>query len=406
MLHLLARLRQEIPFALFATHVCHGLVPGADVWGRACGDICAQLEVPLACIDVSVSRDHPGGLEAAARQARREALLRSGEPVLALAHHRDDQAETVLFRSIRGAGVRGVAAMRGANVTSSGQVLWRPLLEVPRSALLVYAQEHGLSWIEDPSNADQGFSRNFLRHGVMPLLEARFPGATIGLSRLGRLCGEASDLLDELARTDLAAMAPCGLPYLDRNVALGLSSARLRNVMRCALESEGVAMPDEDRLREIERQFRTDGAPRGLRLPVGEVAFCIFRESWWVEPLPLDTPPAFSPCSGSEPVSWGRGLVSFEAVTGDGLAADLLRARECCLKVRAGGERMRLRQGSPMRTLKNLLQEAAVPPWRRPFLPMLWVDGQLAWVAGVGVAAEFQCAPGQPGLRPVWSLHR
>lgn len=403
LLHLLAGLRDSLGLSLTAAHVRHGLVPGAEAWADVCGRLCAALDVPFSVCDVQVDRHHPGGLEAAAREARRAALLGLGDELLALAHHRDDQAETVLFRAIRGAGVRGAGGMRVFTPGTASVGVWRPLLDVPRRDLLAYAREHGLSWIEDPSNADSRFSRNFLRNDVLPLVEQRFPGVSTGLARMGRLCGEASGLLDELASLDLATMVISGSSRLHLAPALALSSARLRNLLRSLLDRAGEGMPDEDRLREIERQFREAGAVEGARMPVGASAICIYRDCWWLEAVRVVPCPAPLGWEGENPVVWADGTLSFSPGRGQGIALQALASRACELRARAGGERMRLHTGAPSRSLKNLLQEAAIPPWQRANLPLLWVGGELAWIAGVGVATEFLCPPDAPGVIPVWS---
>ena len=403
LLHLLASLRQTLPLELTAAHVQHGLVAGSAAWADDCRRLCDGMGVPLVVCAVQVDRHHPGGLEAAARDARRAALVALGDEVLALAHHRDDQAETVLFRAIRGAGVRGAGGMRPIAVAGPGPLLWRPLLDVPRAQLLAYARAHGLAWVDDPSNADSGFSRNFLRNEVLPLVESRFPGAAAGLARMGRLCGEAADMLGELAALDLAALRLPASPRLGREATLRLSSARLRNLLRLVLLDAGEAMPDEDRLREIERQLRSPGAVEGLCLPVGSSAVCAYREAWWLAPARQEPAPASRAWHGEPCVPWAGGVVAWREALGEGLAAAALLGGVCELRRRAGGERMRLRIGGPSRSLKNLLQEAGVPPWLRGDLPLLWVDGRLAWIAGVGVGAEFRCVAGGAGLLPEWS---
>lgn len=402
LLHLLAGLGQTLPLQISAAHVQHGLVAGSAAWADDCRRLCERLGVPLVVCPVQVDRHHPGGLEAAAREARRAALVALGDAVLALAHHRDDQAETVLFRAIRGAGVRGAGGMRP--ISAAGPVIWRPLLDVPRAQLLAYARAHGLAWVDDPSNADSGFSRNFLRNEVLPLVESRFPGAAAGLARMGRLCGEAAGMLDALAALDLESLRLPGGHRLGREAALRLPSARRRNLMRFMLLEAGEAMPDEDRLREIERQFCLGAAAEGVCLPVGKSALCVYRDAWWLAPARHVPAPVALAWHGESSVPWAGGVVGWREALGEGLAAAALTGAVCELRRRAGGERMRRRADGPSRSLKNLLQEAGVPPWLRVDLPLLWVDGRLAWVAGVGVAAEFCARPGAPGVLPAWSV--
>lgn len=404
LLHVLAALRAELGFELGAVHVNHGLISGSAAWAEPCRQLCDRLGVPLLVREVVVRRDHPGGLEAAAREARHEALRDDADgALLVLAHHRDDQAETVLFRSLRGAGVRGAGGMRMLDARAGGLSIWRPLLDVPRRDLQVYATEHALVWVEDPSNQDLRFSRNFLRLEVLPRIEARQIGASAGLARTGRLCAEAADLLDELADLDLAAMGGMETRRFRRAAVVSLGSPRLRNALRRALDQAGALMPDEDRLCEAERQLRLDTAAAGWRFVLGTHALCVYRDDWWIERADLPSIAAAMPWDGRPTLEWAGGLVRFDPAVGQGLVAAALSGACCEVRGRMGGERLRLRPDGPGRSLKNLLQEAAIPAWLRPSLPLLWVDGRLAWVAGVGVAAEFRCPPGEPGVVPGWS---
>ena len=205
-LHVLADMPAARARGLRAVHVHHGLHPDADAWQRLCETICSALQVSLRSVNVDVPRDGGEGLEAAARHARRAVFaeeLGVGE-VLVLAHHRDDQAETFLMRALRGSGVDGLGAMQPWRAFANGW-LWRPLLGHPRSDLQAYAQAHGLRWIEDPSNADARFDRNFLRQRVLPLLRERWPQADASFARSANLCADAAGLLDE---GDTHALAP------------------------------------------------------------------------------------------------------------------------------------------------------------------------------------------------------
>lgn len=404
--HVLAGLQGELGIEVSAVHVRHGLVAGSEAWSDICAGLCVPLSVPLAVREVQVDPAHPGGLEAAAREVRRAALLEGlGGGVLALAHHRDDQAETILFRALRGSGVKGLAGMRDfVHVGAAGRI-WRPLLDVPRSVLHAYALRHGLRWVNDPSNTDTAFSRNFLRKEILPQLDGRFAGASANLARLGRLAGEAEGLLEELADSDVEKLRIPGCMQMLRAPALGLSSARWRNLLRRLLVHAGSAMPDEARLREAERQFREGSATSGLRVLLGDVALCVYRQHWWLEAAAVPAEVAdFRPWRGEATLPWAGGVLDFSAVSGHGVALDLLMAGPCRIERRATGARMRLSAGGPSRSLKNLWQEAGIPPWLRDAVPMLWVGERLAWIAGVGVATEFACPPGAAGILPRWSV--
>ncbi|MGE5468595.1 MAG: tRNA lysidine(34) synthetase TilS [Ignavibacteria bacterium] len=248
---LLDCLRRTAPgrhILLSCLHVNHGLSPNADRWEAHCRHLCEEWQIPLIVTRVTVERGSRDGLEAAARRARHQAFAATPADWIALAHHRDDQSETLLFNLLRGTGLAGAAAMAENN----GRLL-RPLLDIARRDLLAHASEQGLSWIEDESNADTRFARNHLRHEVLAGLDARFPGASANLAAAARRFGEARDLLDDLAATDLAAR-PADFP-LDISTLRALSEPRARNVLRYLLQRRQIGIPSEERLRELLRQL-------------------------------------------------------------------------------------------------------------------------------------------------------
>jgi len=401
---LLAALAQVAPargWTVTAVHVHHGLSPHADAWADFCRALCQRLGVPLAVHRVQVADSDGKGLEAAARRARYGVFAQLEGEALVLGHHQEDQAETLLFNLLRGSGVRGLAAMPARRLLPRpGQpplALLRPLLEVPRARIEAWLQAQGLGWIEDESNADTAFSRNFLRQEVMPLLQSRFPAAS-SLSRAARLAGEGESLLEELAAQDLAQVAGEGCLALARLAAL--SPARQRNLLRYWLRRHGLTMPDEAALDELLHQLADCRADSRL--------------SWQCEPgwvhawrggLYLEKPGALPPAQGvawqgQARLPWGDGGVVWQPVVGLGIAAARLvgGARLLC---RCGGEKLAL-PGRPRKALKQLLQEADIPPWQRETLPLLWIGERLAWVPGIGVAAEFVCAEGEAGWEVIW----
>jgi len=287
LLDVLDVLRQRFGYALEAAHVHHGLNPAADEWQDFCADLCDRRGIPLHGFKVVVACDHPGGPEEAARMARHAVLSRVACDWLVLGHHRDDQAETVLFRLLRGAGVRGMAAMAAIEppeVPSSGRL--RPLLGTGREEILAYAREKNLGWVDDASNADLRFTRNDLRHRILPAIETRFPAARQTLARAAAHFREAAGLLDELAQADAAATA-CedgegGQRVFSRASLLGLSPARLANLFRWELQRLGMKPPTTARLAEALRQLRATPGP--LCLPLGDFACYSRRGRVWLAP--------------------------------------------------------------------------------------------------------------------------
>jgi tRNA(Ile)-lysidine synthase len=256
LLHALAQLPAARERGLRAIHVDHGLHDDSRGWAGHCRDFAARLEVPLQVVAVRVDRTAGTGLEDAARRARHAAFAQSlgnGE-FLALAQHRGDQAETVLLKLLRGAGPEGLGAMRALRECGKGH-LWRPLLDLPRSALVEYAQAHGLRWIEDPSNAQTHLSRNFLRHEILPRLTQHWPQAEAALAHSATWLRAAADFIDAQANAALASLRGAEPATLDWRSWLALPDALRDPVLRRWLREAGLDEPAHFHVAELERQL-------------------------------------------------------------------------------------------------------------------------------------------------------
>jgi tRNA(Ile)-lysidine synthase len=391
----------ELPVALTAVHVHHGLSANADAWATFCASVAQQCAVPLLIVRVAVPRDSGEGLEAAARRMRHAVFAQCAADWLALAHHRDDQAETVLLNLLRGAGVAGAAGMLAERPQPRGASLVRPLLELPRAAIEAYAAEHALRWISDESNEDRRLRRNFLRHEILPRLEQKFGGAVQSLGRAAGHFAEAATLLDELAAIDCAALAtPSGRIGLAGFNAL--SAARAGNLLRFAWTSAGFRAPDTRWIAEALRQLAATTALSETCLATADGQLHVYRGELHLIALRSSAPRAALPWSGESELAWAGGRVRFDPVVGAGLRPALLTAGALTLRARQGGERLQLAARRPRRSLRNLLQEAGVPPWQRERLPLLWCGEQLVWVGGLGIAAAMASGPGENGIMPVW----
>lgn len=237
--------------SLRAIHVHHGLHPNADKWSTHCSKLASTLGVALDVIKVRVPRLRGGSLEAAARDARYAALaaaLRPGE-VLLTAHHQDDQLETVLLQLLRGAGIAGLAAMPDVAPFGAGGRLVRPLLTRSRLDLEEWARAHDLAWLDDDTNTDERFDRNYLRHAVLPVIRERWPGAGAAVSRTSRHAAEARRLLDTLALADVER-ASIGTALSVQRLRL-LDTDRRRNALRYWISRAGFTVPDTRRLDEL-----------------------------------------------------------------------------------------------------------------------------------------------------------
>jgi tRNA(Ile)-lysidine synthase len=408
LLHLLAACRAGRSLALSAIHVHHGLRPSADDWADHCERQARALGVPLDIVRVSVDPRDSRGVEAAARAARYAALAASPADHVALAHHRDDQAETVLLQLLRGAGVKGCAAMAeaAALVPEAGAErraprTLRPLLGATRADIERYALDHGVAWVEDDSNRDVRYARNHLRCAVIPALTGYFPRAAGTLARAAAQFAEAADLLEDLARIDAGGAIPHPLPIA---LLRPLSDARRRNLLRAFVATGGGPPPGKDRLGELLRQA-LDAAPDarvGVRL--GDRIVRRYRDALWLCRDLGEGAPIARDWHGEAQVDLGPsgGRLFMRASTGAGLARAPLEAGVVTVRTRTGGERLRTGPGGHGRSLKNLFQERAIPPWLRDRLPVIWCGAEPVWVAGVGAARGCAARDGEPSVLPVW----
>jgi tRNA(Ile)-lysidine synthase len=400
LLHLLANLRKTLPFQLSAHHVNHGLSPNADTWANFCAEFCKKLKVPLTISKVKVEQNSGLGLEAAAREARYSALAGTDADFLCLAHHQDDQAETLLLQLARGAGVKGLAGM--AAVDTSRKLL-RPLLDAPRSALEAYANANKLTWINDESNADTKFDRNFMRHEILPKLEAQYPAIKQTISRSASHLADGSALLDDLAKLDatnsLQNSRQLALPTLKH-----LSLSRVNNVLRWWLAQQGFDLPSTAQLQQISQQISHAKADAAIQLKVAQnVTLRRYQDcAYLVDDCPASTPINLL-WQGEESVILPDNThLIFTQKMGEGFALNRVKNIKLRIKNREGGERFKPELGRPYRSLKQVLQTHAMPPWQREQLPLIFMDETLVIIPNVGVDAGFQAGKDEMGLMVEW----
>jgi tRNA(Ile)-lysidine synthase len=387
------------PLRLSAVHVHHGLSPNADGWANFCAEQCASRAVPLTVHRLRLQRKPGQSLEALARAGRYEHFMTCDVDAVALAHHADDQAETVLLQLLRGSGPRGLAAMpafrRGA------PALLRPLLSLPRQTLADYAEAR-LDWIEDESNSDLRYRRNFLRHEIAPRLAAGFEGYPATLVRAASHQAEASTLLDELAAIDAErAVDHLGL---DRAQLAGLSNARAANLLRWFLRREGLRPPTEARLADVLRQLRSASGDARTRIAHDGAEIGFHRGRVIVHAL--TTAPFEVRWQGATEVELPGGMLAFEQSEGEGIAWAKLALGPVTIRSRRGGERIQLASNRPRHAVKKLLQQANLALWQRQALPLIWCGDDLAAIPGVGVDIAFQAAAGERAWRLTWRATR
>ncbi|MBH1446018.1 tRNA lysidine(34) synthetase TilS [Stenotrophomonas maltophilia] len=385
LLHWLWRCAQLSGTALRAVHVHHGLQPAADDWVLHCQQQCAALGIELAVHRVQIDNRAGLGLEGAARHARRAAFaaeLRDGE-TLALAQHQDDQAETFLLRALRGSGVDGLAAM-SAHSHLGEHPLWRPLLSTSRDALLHYARQHALQWIEDPSNAEDHADRNFLRLQVLPLLRQRWPHAASALAGSATHCRQTRELLDE-EDAELIAHLEVAPRVLSLELLRQVSPGRAARVLRVWVLGHAAAPLPATVLKQALDELLPAGNDRQARVRWHDHAIQQWRDHAYLLPARL---PALPPAWQAE---WdGRAPLALP----DGGQLRLQGApafeRPLQVRARAGGERILLPGRQHSHALKDCLQRERLAPWRRAQLPLIFDGPQLLAAADVVIAAPLQ----------------
>lgn len=398
--HALARTRERHGKSLLAVHVDHQLQAESGRWTEYCRDLAERLGIEFVATKVTVD-EASGGLEAAARAARYAALGRQmadGDWLLS-AHHRNDQAETLLLNLMRGSGPAGLAGI-GLLAPFAAGWLVRPLIDVTRAGLEAYAAAQDLDWLEDPSNEDLRFDRNYLRHEVVPALERRWPGAVERIARSADLAGEAATMLEELAAIDLQGTGN-SVTRIGVDGLLALSAARQRNLLRYAIRRAGLTVPGAARLATVTDSVlraREDAQPL-VEWPGGEIRR--YRGSLYLlPPLAGTTWPPEGRDLGDEPMVLGEGLGTLRLAPGapSGLS-DAAVAQGLTVRMREGGEEIRVSGQAHTKKLKKLLQDAGVVPWMRDRLPLVFAGDRLVAVADLWLAAD---AASEPGAAVCW----
>ncbi len=395
LLHTLVDLREAFGADLLVLHVDHGLQAESQRWAARCEERAAELGVESRTLRVDVDTAAGQGTEAAAREARYAAFrseVQHGDWLLS-AHHKDDQAETLLLNLLRGSGPAGLAGI--GEVQPFGPAwLVRPLLSYSREELHQYAESHELGWIDDPSNEDRKFDRNYLRHEVFPVLRARWPDASGRLRQSAMLASEAALLLDHLADADLGTLGRRP-DRLSLSGLRALDAERQRNLLRYAVRELGLPAVPAPALRSIITDLlpaREDAQPV-VRWDGAEVRR--YRDRVYLLPQSAEPAPMAARRieSGWVELGAGMGLLRLENDADTGLA-DAVVAAGLEVRQRQGGEEIKLAGQRHTKKLKKLLQEEGVVPWMRDRVPLLYSGGRLVAVADLWIAEGAVSAPG------------
>lgn len=378
LLHLTAQL--PIDFKIRAMHIHHGLQKEADDWVNHCQKICDELNVPFQSVHLDLITNKGDSIEDIARKGRYQALKETlqEDEVLLTAHHQNDQAETILLQLFRGSGVQGLASMPVVSDFGKGQHA-RPLLAETRQNLESYARENKLSYINDPSNKDLSFDRNYLRQKIFPQLRERWLGIDKTLFRAASIQAETKELLDEIAEQDLHAIHTNKNNTLSIREMLELSGARQKLLIRHWIKKSGFSLPSEKKLKHI---FSDVIHARKDAMPLVEWQGAQTRR--FKDELYIMSP--LSSHDSSQNISWNchnpleissLGLIIYPEVLQD-------KKHPVTVRFRQGGEKVYIPERSANISLKNLLHDAGIPPWLRSRLPLIYnSDGQLIQIIGL-----------------------
>ena len=382
---------------IFVFHIHHGLQKQADDWLIFCEKLAKKYKAHFDFRLLHLIGEAQGNIESRARAGRYEALTdlctEYGIEDLLFAHHQNDQAETVLLQLLRGAGVAGVSGMPNSRVlkTKAGEItLWRPLLNQSRKELEAYATEHKLKWIEDPSNQDVKYRRNAVRKTIIPALEKIQPEAIANLARSAGLLGEAQTLLDRLARQDGKTMILKDGVQLKQLLVLAKKDLpAANNVLRYWLKANSLTMPSQERLAAWWSDLNRVKADAQLEWAHDEKCIRLWRGILQIENMNAGT--------------WVFKAIPSSSKT-PGLPSQLVKEAQKKGLItqidRSGSEKIQIKANAPRKTLKNLFQESDIPPWHRN-APLLYINGELIAVAGVGLSYPHLVHTG-PRVRPEW----
>ena len=398
------------PERITAVHIHHGLSANADDWQQHAKALCHSLGVRLISESVVVN-ETGAGLESAARDARyrvfEKHLIEDG--LLLLGHHADDQVETVLFRLLRGSGARGLSGIPQTRAVGAGHLI-RPLLNRPKSSLQVYAEAKQLSWIEDESNQQEQFDRNYLRNSVIPKLAQRWPDYVQGVMRSAAQSSQADQLADSVARADLSLLDPRpeqGGWSLNLPRFIELEPLRQKNLLRYWPEVYGLQALGQTFIDEVISSLltaREDSEPKVVR---ADLQLCRYRQRLYLLKLSGRPKADLDLClfwSADEPLVLPDGnLLSAEPVLGEGLRLDSIERLQ--VRFRRGGERCQPEGREHSNSLKKLLQEYGLEPWWRERVPLFYIDEQLVAVGDLWVCEGWQAGPEIEGLKILWQTN-
>ena len=373
---------QKTTTTVRAVYINHGLQAASGDWAQSCENLCKRLGIAFKSIPVNVNLDERESPEAAARAARYEAFVKElkSDEYLCTAHHLDDQAETVLLRLFRGAGVRGLSAIAPTRQFGSGFLI-RPLLQIGRDEIVRYAESQQLVWVEDPHNHQMRYDRNLVRHQILPLINEKWSGASARIAAAAAHCKDATGLLDQLAVDDIDQQSSIDRIEVER--LRGLSTARLNNALRYWIHCNGFEAPTQVKLNTIIDNLLKPSNDSHGRVEFGRACLARYAEHVYLgDRIVFESASSFdyrwrSPETPLyiEELNWSLDARRY---------AELQPYLSCELQVksRMGGERIERQGAAHSQSIKSYLQQTRVPPWQRSRLVLVYRGDTLVCACG------------------------
>lgn len=402
-----------------AIHINHGLSANASAWEKHCQTVCAHFNISLHINAVQAHPEAGESPEEAARTARYAAIAKyiGDNECLLTAHQQNDQAETVILQMLRGGGVRGLSAMPAIKSFAKGYLL-RPLLNITRDELLLYAQQNQLNWIEDESNIEHKFDRNYLRHTILPVLSKRWPHINAVLAKLAQQCAEDQVLLNELAEHDIHlikdpllhdihSIKDVSKSSLPISPLLKLSNARQSNVLRYWLRTEYGLSTTRKLLQQIQDTVLLSNPDAQPRINIAEFVITRFQDHIILFPKLSEhnVNQVIIWQDLTKPIKLPSGMGTITAVWEQHSASAILalpQNAQLTIKFRQGGERFHPHGRKGSHPLKKLFQEWKIPVWERDRIPLLYWGEELVAVTGIVVADKYVTKIGISGYKIIW----
>ena len=405
LLDVLSHLTVSLDLKIEAAHVNHRMHSKSYEWADFCSSLCASYAIPLRVFEVQMPERSSLGIEGAARQARYDALLGHNSSIILLAHHQDDQIETFFLQALRGSGVDGLSGMLALrNDHKTHKTIFRPMLGVKREEIMAYARHRGLSWVEDPSNSDCIFSRNYLRRETLPQLRDRFPACEESILNVVKNLGDVSDLLKEVAAQDIDLLSS-SFGGIDVDGLNNLSEVRAINLLRELFRRRGLAVPGRVWMIEVLRQCKHAQISAAVSVDKKNISAKRYRKHVYLVDKNDGVIKGWSRVWRGEMLiglPGNLGELEFKQVLGEGISKESFANESVTIQLGSGNKRFSLAHNRPRRELRKIWQTNGVPPWLRSNIPVVFSGSDALFAGGLGVSGHYYAQKDEPGISITW----